>query len=70
MLFESVDILNEMIGLIRAGPQQTEISGQFRDVQNPEVDRLYSSSPYEAELAGTFEIDTPFGEDVKVIGMH
>ena len=67
MLFESIETLNEMIGLIRSGPQQTEHPGQFRDVQDPEVDKLYCSSPFETELIGTFELDTPLGENEKVV---
>lgn len=65
MLFESIETLNEMIGLIRSGPQQTEYPGQFHDVQDPEVDKLYCSSPFETELVGTFELDTPLGENEK-----
>jgi hypothetical protein len=67
MLFESIDVLNEMICLIRSGPQQSGSSvGIFRDTRDPEVDKLYCSSPFETELAGTFELDTPFVEDEKV----
>jgi len=66
MLFEDITALNEVISLIRSDPQQRgKPSGRFRDIQDAEVDKLFSSSPPEIELSGTFELESTIHEDQK-----
>jgi hypothetical protein len=69
MLNEDINCLNEFIRLIRTDPQPfgKTANGRFRDLQDAEVDKLYSSSPPETDLAGTFELESPMLESGKVL---
>lgn len=70
MLNEDIHCLNEFIRLIRTDPQPfgrtATTTGRFRDLQDAEVDKLYSSSPPETDLAGTYELESPMLESGKV----
>lgn len=67
MLFEDLDSLNEMIDLIRTGGAKESSASKgtrrYRDLNDPEIDRLYSTSPPESEQVGTFELDNALLND-------
>ena len=61
MIFEDLHTLNEIISLIRMEPQgsSTLPTSRFRDYHDPEVDRLFNTSPPISEQALTLDLESP-----------
>ena len=56
-MFDELSILNEMITHSRGA------DAKFHDENDPEVDRLFNSSPPLIEQVATYELDSVFGVD-------
>ena len=64
MIFEDLDTLEDIINLIRMEPQGSNApsGSRFRDFHDPEVDRLFNTSPPISEQAMTLDLDSPLME--------